>query len=260
KQEAIETSIKKYLSVAEVYSVRGNLTQVTKIYQKVLKVAPMDVSVRSKLIELYIAQNQIDAALEQYEILADAYYQLAQIERSLEKHQEALRLAPKSTTPKTWQVKILHRIGDIHTQLVDWAKAAAVYEQLVTLAPDDNKAALNLIDMHFKLGRRDKALAALDRAITREAQQGRQAQMVEFLQDMTQLRPQEMELHERLAQLYVDLNMNEQAIAQFDLLGELQLDAGLHDDAARTIQKIIDLGPDDPAGYKQLLAQIKGSL
>jgi tetratricopeptide (TPR) repeat protein len=260
RQEAIENSIRKYLAVAEVYYVRGDLKQVTSIYQKVLKVAPMDVVVRSKLVDLYIEQNNIDAALEQYKVLADAYYQLAQIGRSLEKYQEALRLAPNSSNPKFWQIDILHRIGDIYMQRVDWARAAEVYGKLVKLDPEDDKALLSLIDLYFKLGRSDNALMVLDKVIALYAQQGKHDKILEFLQDMTQLRPQELALHEKLAFFYAKLRMNKQAIAQYDLLGELQLEAGLRDDAARTIQRILDLGPDDPSGYKQLLAQIKGGI
>jgi hypothetical protein len=38
----------------------------------------------------------------------------------------------------------------------------------------------------------------------------------------------------------------------------MQLEAGLREDAARTIQTIISLGPDDVEGYRRLYAQIRG--
>ncbi|RME47905.1 MAG: tetratricopeptide repeat protein [Caldilineae bacterium] len=260
RQENLESSINKYLAVAEVYRVRGNLQQVIEIYQKVLKVAPMDVAVRQKLVELYIGQNNIDAAMEEYQILADAYYQLAQVEKSLETYQEALKLSPKASNPKRWQVDLLHRTADIYLQRVDWANAARAYSQIVQLSPEDDKALLSLVDLYYKLAQTDKALSLLDRTTTLLAKQGRLDRILEFLQDMIQLRPQEMPLHERLAALYVKLGMREQAIAQYDHLGELQLEAGLRDDAARTIQQIIALEPENVEGYKQLLAQIKGGI
>jgi len=260
RQENLESSINKYLSVAEVYRVRGNLKRVVEIYQKVLKVAPMDVSVRQKLVDIYIGQGNIDAAMEEYQILADAYYQLAQIEKSLETYQEALKLAPKASNPKRWQVDLLHRMADIYLQRVDWANAARMYSQVAQIAPEDDKALLSLVDLYYKLGRTDKALTLLDRTTTLLTKRGRLDRLLEFLQDMIQLRPQEMPLHERLAALYAKLGMREQAIAQYDHLGELQLEAGLRDDAARTIQQIIALGPEDVEGYKQLLAQIKGGI
>ena len=260
KQEMIDKSIQKYLVVAEVYNTRDNLEQVTSIYQRILKVAPMDITVRSKLVDMYISQNNIDAALAEYQVLADAYYQLAQINKSITKYKEAFRLAAKSSTSKQWQIEILRRLGDIYEQRVDWVNAAEVYERLVQLSPEDDSALLSLVDLRFKLGETTKAIETLDKVTALYEQQGRQGEMLQFLEDMTQLRPNELFLRERLADSYIRQNMNREALKQYDFLGEMQLDAGLRDDAARTIQRIIDLGPDDPEGYKQLLAQLKGNI
>jgi tetratricopeptide (TPR) repeat protein len=260
KQEMIDKSIQKYLAVAEVYNTRGSLEQVTAIYQRILKVAPMDITVRSKLIEMCISQNNIDAALTEYQVLADAYYQLAQINKSIDRYKEAFRLATKSSRAKQWQIEILRRLGDIYEQRVDWVNAAEVYERLVQLSPNDDSALLSLVDLRFKLGKTTEAIETLDKVTTLYEQQNRQDEMLQFLEDMTQLRPNELFLRKRLADFYVQRNMNQEAIKQYDFLGEMQLDAGLRDDAARTIQQIIDLGPDDPEGYKQLLAQLKGNI
>jgi len=260
KQEYLEEAIRKYLTVAEVYRVRDNIQQEIGIYHKVLKVAPMDVTVRNKLIELYSAQNDVEATLEQYQMLADSYYQLAQINQALETYQNALKLAPKSHRAKQWQVNILHHLGDIYNQRVNWPKAAEVYRQLVKLAPDDDKARLALVDLYFKLGHSDNAIAVLDNVITSYTRQQKTKKLVGIVRDMAQLKPNELLLQERLAALYHQLGMKKEAINQYDYLGQLQLEAGLRDDAARTIQRIIAIGPDDDSGYKQLLAQIKGGL
>ena len=53
----------------------------------------MDVTVRSKLIDLYTTLNKAQQALEQYLTLADSYFQLAQVDRALEKYNEALSIS-----------------------------------------------------------------------------------------------------------------------------------------------------------------------
>ena len=68
-----------------------------------------------------------------------------------------------------------------------------------------------------------------------------------------------MLLRERLAVAYVQNNMTREAIAQYDTLGEMQLENGLRDQAIQTVQAIINLGPPDVEGYRRLLAQISGS-
>ncbi len=260
KQDAVDDSINKYLAVANVYRIRENLERVVAIYQKILRIAPMNITVRSNLVDLYVDQDNIDAALEQYQVLADAYYQLAQVEKSLRTYQKALRLVPRSSSPQMWEAKFLRYVGDIHIQRVDWHNAMRVYERLANLVPDDEETLLVLIDLYFKLEHHDKALHLLDRITALYIKQDKQDKLLEFLQDMARLRPRELVLQEKLAGLYVQLGMKARAITQYDSLGELQLESGLRDDAVRTIKRILELGPNDPSGYKRLLAKIKGSL
>jgi len=65
-----------------------------------------------------------------------------------------------------------------------------------------------------------------------------------------------MSLHARLARAYIDLERREEAIAELDALGELQLDAGLREQARKTIQYIISMKPENVEAYQQLLSRI----
>ena len=258
QQEHTEEAITKYLVVADVYEMRGDSQQAIHSYQKILRLAPMDVKVRDKLIALLIRRGEADQALEQYLILADVYYQLAQVEQALEKYGEALRLAPSSANDSGWKVDILHRMGDIYNQRVDWAQAAAAYESIVLLTPDDERAQLALVDLYYKQGRSDKAVQSLDTLLGIYQGAGKAQRVLAVLREAVQTRPEEMGLRARLAAAYVRQGMTKQAIAEYDALGEMQLEAGLREEAARTIQTIINLGPDDVEGYRRLFSQIKG--
>ena len=70
--------------------------------------------------------------------------------------------------------------------------------------------------------------------------------------------PNELQLRQRLAVAYVQNNMVDKAIAEYDTLGEMQLEQGLREQAIQTVQAIINLGPEDVEGYQKLLAQISG--
>lgn len=258
KQEHNEEAITKYLVVADVYEMRGDSQQAISIYQKILRLAPMDVNVRDKLIQLLIRRGQADQALEQFLILADVYYQLAQVEQSLERYSEALRLTPSSGNETGWKVDILHRMGDIYNQRVDWTQATVAYESIVTLTPDDERAQLALIDLYYKQGRSDRALQSLDTLLGIYHSAGKTQKLLAVLRETVQTRPEEMGLRARLAAAYARQGMTKQAIAEYDALGEMQLEAGLREEAARTIQTIINLGPDDVEGYRRLFSQIKG--
>ncbi len=258
-QEHIAEAIAKYLVVADVSQIRGDAQQAIRIYHKVLRVAPMDVRVRGKLIDLLVARGEPDQALEQYLTLADVYYQLAQVERALEKYNEALRLAPSSANEISWKTNILHRMGDIYNQRVDWAQAIKAYEAIVAISPHDERAQIALVDLYYKQGQNNKALKSLDLLLGIYQSAGQTRKVLDVLREAVQTRPEEMGLRARLAAVYARQGMVKQAIAEYDALGEMQLEAGLRAEAARTIQTIISLGPDDVEGYRRLYSQIKGS-
>jgi tetratricopeptide (TPR) repeat protein len=258
KQAHTQEAVTKYLVVSDVYQMRGDSQQAINIYQRVLRLAPMDVKVRAKLIDLLIIRGEVEQALEQYLTLADVHYQLAQVDQALEKHNEALRLASSSADENAWKVKVLHRMGDIYNQRVDWAQATIAYESIVALSSDDERAQLALVDLYFKQGENEKALESLDSLLGTYQSTGKTQQVLTVLREAVQTRPEEMGLRARLAAAFARQGMASEAIAEYDALGEMQLEAGLREEAARTIQTIISLRPDDIEGYRRLYSQIKG--
>jgi tetratricopeptide (TPR) repeat protein len=257
KQEKTDQAITKYLYIAKVYEMRRQPDQVINMYQKILRLAPMDVTVRARLIDLYTSLHNVEQTLDQYLILADSYYQLAQVDRALEKYSEALRLAVSAQNTTTWREEILRRMGDIYNQRFDWARATAAYEELVKLNPNNERAQRELIDLYFKLNKTNAAVSVLDQLLAFYQRQS-PPKALEFLKDLTSMHPDEMALRQRLAMVFVQNGLNRQAIAEYDALGEMQMERGLRDQAIQTIQAILNLKPDDPAGYRQLLTQISG--
>ncbi len=258
RQNMIEQAVAKYLTVADVYAVWDNTTQANSVYQRVLQLAPMDITVRSKMIDLAIQQEQFDQALEHYLALADAYYQLAHIDKTIEVYREALQLSSKSSSPQAWQVKVLHLLGDMQMQRVDWRQATTVYQQLKSLAPDNEQARLQLIDLYFKQGQTDQAMQEVDELVAYYQEQDQPEKVLSTLQQAVQLRPYEMPLRVRLSQVYLTRGLKQEAIAELDALGEMQLEAGMRQKAVETIKLIISLSPKNVRAYKQLLDQILG--
>lgn len=258
KQERTDEAITKYLHISEVYQMRNQPDQSIGVLQKVLRLAPMDVTVRSKLIDLYVAHHKLEQALDQYLMLADSYYQLAQVDRALEKYNEALRLLPNLEDARKWKVEILNRIGDIYNQRFDWARATAAFEELSQVNPDDERVQRQLVDLYFKRSNADQALEILNRLLATYEQRQQPDRALELLRELSAIYPDNLFLRQRLAESYLKNNRRREAIAEYDVLGEMQLENGLRDQARQTIQAIIDLGPDDIEGYRRLLTQISG--
>jgi tetratricopeptide (TPR) repeat protein len=257
RQERLEEAIAKYMAVAEVYHMRGDDRQAIGVYKRVLKMSPMDVNVRVRMIDLLVHRGEIDQALEQYMSLADNYYQLAQIDKALEKFNEALYLASQASNERMWKARILHKIGDINMQRVDWRRATAAYEEIKALSPDDEQVRTYLFDLYQKQGQIHKALAELRELVGYYEANNQPQKSLSILKDAIQLRPQEMSLRALLIRVYIQQDMKHEAIAELDALGEMQLEAGLRDEAVQTVKQIIALKPENVEAYRQLLDHIR---
>lgn len=253
-----DVALAKYLTVADTYNTRGEARQAIGIYQRILKMAPMDVNVRSKLIDLLVLHGQIDRALEQSLQLADAYAQLADYEKASDVYQEALKLAPRGSTQRLWRLQILHKLGDIHVQRIDWRRALPIYEQIKSIAPKDERGRVALVDLYFKTSQTQQAIKEVDELLAEYKSSGKTEKIIAILDDQVRAHPTDMALRARLAQAYIESKHISEGIQQLDALGDLQINAGMKREAIATIRAIIALNPANAAEYRQLLAQLGG--
>ena len=251
-------AVLKYTVTAETYQTRGDIQRAIAIYGRALQIAPMNIAVREKLVGLLVQAGMIDRAMEQYIAAADAYYQLAQVDQAIEKLDEALAYVGQSDPTRQWHSNILHRMGDIHMQRLDWRQALRSYRRIKRSDPENTKARSCLVDLYFKLGQREEALKELDELITLYKARRQPQELLSALEETVRARPDEVGLHMRLARIYLDLRRRQDAIKELDAVGELQLEMGMPQEAIRTVQAIIRLGPDNVHGYRQLLAQLRG--
>ena len=257
-QGRFEEATAKFLTVAHLYQARGNTRAAIGVYRRLLRASPMDVTVRSRLIGLLIGRGAIDNALEEYLALGEAYFQLAQINKALEKYNEALRLAPRASDEDAWTVKLMHRLGDIHLQRADWREALRIYRRIKEISPYDERSCLNLSDLYYKMGRSREALTELDTLVGHLFKRQKFKKALAILRDAVQMRPNEEPLRFRLAQACLSLGEKEEAIAELDALGDLQLRAGRTQQAIETIRSFIKIDPPNVESYRQLLHQITG--
>jgi tetratricopeptide (TPR) repeat protein len=254
----VDEAVAKFVSIAHAYLARGNVGRAVGMYNRALKLAPMDTAVRARLIDVLVSHGKIEGALEHYLILAESYYNLAQMDRAREIYQEALRLAPRGDPGRRWTVRILHKIGDIDMQRVDWKRAVSVYEQIRKMAPDDERARLTLMGLYHRLDRPELAIAELDDLLKTYRERGKKERIFTILEDAVSERPDDIPLRTRLAQAHLDAGNVDQALQHLDKLGDLQMNAGRTSDAQATIRAIIALNPPNVEAYRQLLARVGG--
>jgi tetratricopeptide (TPR) repeat protein len=257
KSGDMENGLAKLQKVAETHHVRGEFSQSTQIYEQILDVSPVNITARTRLIDLLAQQDRNEEALEQYLELAEIYRQMAEIDTARTALEDGLRLAQRSPVGREWSLKLLHQMGDIDLSRLDWRRALRVYEQVRTIDPSDEKARVNVIDLNLRLGQEEQAAQELDAYLEFLVQHSRGSEALTMLEEMARKYPGKQALHARLAEAYRAAGRTADAIAQYDALGEIQLDAGQTEEAITTIETIIELDPPDLEGYQELLHNLK---
>jgi len=252
-----QDAIVKYAVVAQAYSSRGEAAQAVSMYRRIVQVAPMDLSARSRLIDQLAANGQVDEAVGEYLDLADIYYRLAELDMARKTYTIALRLAQQAGANRTWSVKLLQRMADIDMQHLDWRQAVRVFEQLRTLEPNDLSVRKNLVELNLRLSQQPQANAELENLISHLDGANRRVQAIPFLEELVNENPQQALLRRALAEEYRHAKRIPEAVTQLIALGDSLLKAGERDAAVQVIESIIAMNPPNQARYQLLLEKVK---
>jgi tetratricopeptide (TPR) repeat protein len=258
KESNLQRAVEKYRLIADTYIVRDQPARASRILNEVLRIAPMNLDVRNSLIKMLEKEERWPEVLEQYIDMADAYYQLADFDRARDTYDEAHELAERLEASDEQVIHILHRIADIDVTRMDLRRAMRTYEHIRSMDPNDERTRRALMDLNFRLNNRVDGIRELDELMRLYAKQQRSDLIAQVLEEQVAMYPEEMALRSRLAALYAHMGRRDDAVAQLDTLGELQLDAGMHSAAADTIRQIIELDPPGVEDYKRLLNTLGG--
>jgi tetratricopeptide (TPR) repeat protein len=246
--------------LANSYLLRGNADKAADLFAEVIQLWPADLGARERVIDMLIQQGRVNEVVRHYQDLGDLFYKLrADPDRAIEIYEQALDYAKKNNADSGPRVAILKSLADIESQRLNSREAMAAYEEIAQLAPDDEVAAMALIDLHFRMGNSERAVRALDNYMRYCVTHGNTDVVVTTLEEQARRHPDEPALRQRLADVYQQQRRFAESIAQLDALGEMYLDAGRKPDAVATIRKIISMNPPDMEGYRELLEQLEGA-
>ena len=252
----LQEAIAKFSVVAHAYGVRGEVAQATKLLRRVIQIAPMDLSARTRLIDQLIARGQVNDAINEYLELGEMYYRLAELDMARKTYTTALRLVQQANADRQWNVHILQRMADIDMQRLDWKQAVRVFEQIRTLRPDDQASRKQLIELHLNMGQLPQATAELDSFLTYMNSNGKGNDAIPFLEDLIKEHEDQLIFRKLQAEQLHQLGRTDEAVAQLDALGETLLTNGKKKEAVEVVNQILLMNPPNAEDYRQLLAQI----
>ncbi|MEJ5241007.1 MAG: tetratricopeptide repeat protein [Anaerolineales bacterium] len=260
QQGNIPEAIAKLQTIARTYSIRGDSEQATRYLERILQIDPLNLEVRLRLAEALESGGQIEAAVRAYVELAEVYSRLADLEQARKVYTQALRLTQQHPTQREWSVRILRRMADIDMQRLDWKQAVRVFEQIRTLQPDDEATRRQLVELNLRLGQEAQARIEMESYLTYLESTQNSAAAILFLEELIKEHPQVLWLRKALAELYRRLGRVEEAVAQYDAIGDMELSAGNRLGAIEAIQAILALNPPNAEEYRAALAQLQGRM
>jgi tetratricopeptide (TPR) repeat protein len=259
KEGRIQDAIDKFMLTSELYNLRGETNQAIQLLNRVSQIAPMDLSVRSKLIELYSLRGKLNESLQQYVILGDIYYHLAELDTARQTYLAGLKLAQESKGNRPWVIKIIAKVADIDIQRFDWRNAIRMYEQLRTLQPEEPSARAKLIDLNLRLGQTSTAMTELESYLSLLNNTGSQTEAVNFCQGLVEEHPDQSEIHQRFGELLTNAGNLKEATAELEKALQGYLNNHEPQKAAKCVQQLSTINPGRSADYRAMLGKIGNS-
>jgi tetratricopeptide (TPR) repeat protein len=249
-------SVEKFMLVANSYNIRGETSQAINLLRRVTKLAPMDLSVRGMLIDLYKASGRQDDAIQQYMDLANVYYLLAELDLARQTYQSALSLSQQSSSTQKWSLQILNKLADIELQSLDWKSAVRIFEQLRSLQPQEPGPRATLIDLHLQMGQANAAMSELESYMKIMESADQFAKCSRFLDDLLDNHPSEMGIQKVLINYYLSRGQTPKAIEKLDALAEKLLKAEDKNGCLATLKNILSLNPANANEYQKLYNEL----
>jgi tetratricopeptide (TPR) repeat protein len=138
-------------------------------------------------------------------------------------------------------------------------KAIVEYERLVQSDPKDARTLLKLGDLYTRKGDTKEASAAYRKVADQYADQGFFLKAVAVCKQILKLDPSQLEVWEKLAEMYELLSLVSDALATYEQVVEAHTRAGNARKALRALEKTADLDPENVASrirYAEALSRL----
>lgn len=216
KENLIADAARQYLTIARIYSEKGDTENSLNYYQKTLDIQPVNK----------------DAILG----ITQIYEMIGENAKAIEQIKEAVSLFPQDT-------EILFKSAELHRAADRFEEAREYLKNLLEVEPANIKAKRLIADTYISEGNKEKAweefLPILDKILLEEKYEDA-IKILEYFKDIDPI-----ETGKRLVSLYIQLGDYLQIVRELTFLGDKYDEIGKPREALNCYKEAIKMAPDD---------------
>jgi len=137
KKGLIDEAVRSLQQMAEIFWTMGRHDRAYQVYDRIVKLAPSDISARQQLINLHILAGRLADALEEQRNVARIALQRKETETAIAALHQVLALEPEDR----WA---LRQLAGLLASLKEHSQAVRLYRRLIRLEPGDAEVAVKL--------------------------------------------------------------------------------------------------------------------
>ncbi|MDI6783108.1 MAG: tetratricopeptide repeat protein, partial [bacterium] len=249
------------------YQYQANFDAVISVLNRLCNLAPNEIKWQKQLAEAYIQTNETTKAVTIFQRLADNFAKSGKIAEALQLLNQAYLADPENLSLIEQRIELLitsknindaaplmEYLAEQYTQQKELDKVTQIYTRQIGLFPNDPEIRTKLIEVYIQLGKKDLAIAQYKQVVDQYLAQEELAAAVDTYQSMLNLTPEDLSLHSALAELYLKMEKQKEAITEYLEIGK-QLETKRElPKAIETYNRIIEIDSEHLTAREKLIS------
>lgn len=259
KQNQSDDSIMQYLLLGRQYEDEKDPNQALATYRIIRKIDPQEEESRNRIVEIFLATNRADDARKEMRELAD----IALKNKALDKA-EAYLIRIKNLDPNDVAIgeELSHlyeskgdldtasaeflRVADLYLAKGNSSKAIQILQHVKDMLPDSTSVREKLFDLYCQTSQKDELYFEGMDLSSLYFDAGQEGEAIRICQTIANFDPSNAETRLKIADVFVDRSLTNQALEQYQIVSSQYLKARKFDDNLRVADMALALVPDQP--------------
>jgi len=260
KQNKKDDAILQYLLLGHQYEDEKDPNQALATYKIIRKIDFQEEESRNRIIEIYLATNRVDDARKEMRELAD----IALKNKALDKAESCLirikNLDPNDVSIAEELAHLYESKGDLDTASSEFLRVADIYLakdnagkaiqillHVKDMLPDNFSVREKLFELYQQTSQKDELYFEGMDLSSLYFDAGKEGEAIRICQSIADFEPSNAETRLKIAAVFVECSLNNQALEQYQIVSNQYLKAGKFEETLRVADEALKLAPDQSA-------------